>query len=356
MCAMSGGVDSSVAAAVLVEQGFEVVGMTMRLYDANENERQSRGGTCCSPAEIDQAKAVCAKLGIPHYTVDERELFRSAVIDPFVREYASGRTPNPCTRCNQRVKFAPLLARARTLGAQAMATGHYARIEDGALLRAKDESKDQSYFLFAMGRDNLRHVRFPLGGLRKAEVRERARLLGFRNWNAPDSQELCFVPGGDHGEVVEREATRVVGSTRTLASGRVLDEEGTVIGHHPGIHRVTVGQKKGLRVAGSTARYVLRILAESRDVVVGATATSRSLEIAELHPLIDLEHGTQMRACVQIRHKSPPAPATVVVSHDCAHVHFDEPVLAAAPGQAAVVYDRERVLAGGWILASHTGP
>ena len=250
VCAMSGGVDSSLAAALMVEAGHEVIGMTMSLYDASKAERKGRGGTCCSPSEIDLAQRVCQKLGIPHYTVNERERFESAVIDDFVREYAAGRTPNPCARCNEHVKFAPLLERAEALGAEFMVTGHYARIEDGALLRGIDPAKDQSYFLFAMGREALSRVRFPLGGWSKEKVRERAKELEMPNWSAPDSQELCFVPGGDHGEVVEKRARALGIDPEILKPGEIRDEDGTVLGEHRGIHRVTIGQRRGLGSRG----------------------------------------------------------------------------------------------------------
>ena len=223
--------------------------MTMNLYDASSDDlRRGRGGTCCSPAEVDQARHVCELLGIPHYVVDERERFERQVIDPFARDYAAGRTPNPCTRCNQHVKFGPLLRRAEALGAPVMATGHYARNGfGGALLRGVDPAKDQSYFLFSMGLAALRRTWFPLGTWAKDEVRARAEALRLPNWDAPDSQELCFVPGGDHGEVVERRLSALGLSTAALHPGPVVDEAGAVVGDHDGIHRVTIGQRRGFR-------------------------------------------------------------------------------------------------------------
>ena len=234
VCAMSGGVDSSAAAALLVDQGHEVIGLTMRLYDARDQPRKGRGGTCCSPAEVDLAQRACELLGIPHYTVDERARFTASVIDDFAREYAAGRTPNPCARCNEHVKFGPLLARAQALGAAWMATGHYARNEDGALHRGADASKDQSYFLFAMGRDALRDVRFPLGTWTKEDVRAFARERGMPNWDARDSQELCFVPDGDHGAVVERRAAALGLDTTALSAGDVVDEALQPVGNTRG--------------------------------------------------------------------------------------------------------------------------
>ncbi|MCY0985644.1 tRNA 2-thiouridine(34) synthase MnmA [Nannocystis sp. ILAH1] len=351
VCAMSGGVDSSVAAALLVEAGHEVVGLTMRLYDASGHERQGRGGSCCSPAEIDQARDVCALLGIPHYTVDEQERFTAHVIDDFAREYARGRTPNPCVRCNEHVKFGPLVARARALGAEALATGHYARLEDGALLRAVDATKDQSYFLFAVPPALLSGVRFPLGTWHKDQVRAKARALGLPSADTPDSQELCFVGGRDHGEVVEARAAALGLGTAALAPGEVVDAEGRVLGAHGGIHRVTIGQRRGLRIPGTSPRYVLRVLPEQRQVVVGDAASlqTHALTLAEFRRLAPLGEREVVRAEVQIRHRGRPSAARVELAGDRATVVFDEPVQAAAPGQAAVVYAGERVLGGGWI-------
>ena len=351
VCAMSGGVDSSVAAALLVEAGHEVLGLTMRLYDASAVERRGRGGTCCSPAEIDQARDACARLGIPHYTVDERARFADAVIDDFVRSYAAGKTPNPCVRCNEHVKFGPLLARARALGAEALATGHYARVEDGALLRADDAGKDQSYFLFAMGLPALAEIRFPLGTWHKDQVRDKARALGLANADTPDSQEICFVGGGDHAAVVEARAAALGLDPQALAPGPIVDDTGKVVGEHAGVHRVTVGQRRGLHVAGTAPRYVLRVLPESRTVVVGEAEALKvdALELEDLRRLAPLaEHGS-VRAQVQLRHRGRPQPATVEIAGSHARVCFDEPVGAAAPGQAAVLYDGPRVLGGGWI-------
>lgn len=353
--AMSGGVDSSMAAALMLEAGHEVIGMTMRLYDASEDERRGRGGTCCSPAEVDAARRVCAQLGFPHYVVDERERFLEGVIDPFARDYAAGRTPNPCTRCNQRIKFDPLLQRAEALGASILVTGHYARVETAVddrptLRRGVDPRKDQSYFLFAMGADALRRVWFPLGGWTKDDVRRRAAELGLPNWDAPDSQELCFVPGGEHGAVVERRLAALGLATDVLAPGPVVDTSGQVVGEHDGIHRVTVGQRRGLRTRGSDKRYVLRVLPERRTVVVGEAEDARFLriEVGEVQSL-DLPDAGHFRADVQIRHRSPPRPATIEIDGGAAHVTFDAPVAAAAAGQAAVFYDGDRVLGGGWI-------
>lgn len=355
VCAMSGGVDSSIAAAQLVEEGHEVIGLTMSLYDASNSVRTGRGGSCCSPAEVDLARRVCDRLGIAHYTVDERQRFETEVIDDFVREYAAGRTPNPCARCNEHVKFGPLLRRAAALGAEVLATGHYARVVDGQLLRGRDPSKDQAYFLFAMGREALQRVRFPLGGWTKDEVRARARELGMPNAEAPDSQELCFVPGGDHAEVVERRARAMGVDLDQLAPGEIRDEAGEVLGEHRGIHRVTIGQRRGLGVSSDRPRYVLRVLPESRTVVVGDADGLRrdELSVRDFRPLVDegvLPPEAPVRCQVQIRHRSAPAPATLTRGVDGrARVQFDAPVSAVAPGQAAVAFQDELVLGGGWI-------
>jgi tRNA-specific 2-thiouridylase len=348
---MSGGVDSSMAAALMLEAGHEVIGMTMRLYDASGDVQRGRGGTCCSPAEVDLARRVSNQLGFPHYTVDETDTFRDNVIDPFARDYAAGRTPNPCTRCNQHVKFGPLLRRAAGLGADLLVTGHYARVEDGALLRGLDPTKDQSYFLFAMGRDTLSRVAFPLGTWTKEAARDRARALGLPNADAPDSQELCFVPGGDHGEVVARRLRAVGEDAGALGPGPVVDEGGAVVGEHEGIHRVTVGQRRGLRVPGTERRYVLRVVPDTRTVVVGPRGSLGvgTLEVGELQDLG--VPGREFRADVQVRHRAAAFPARVTVDGDGsrATVIFDDPVEAVAPGQAAVAYVGDRVVAGGWI-------
>ncbi len=353
VCAMSGGVDSSATASLLLDAGHEVIGMTMRLYDASPDERKGRGGTCCSPAEVDLARRVCAQIGIPHYVVDERERFQKEVIDPFARDYAAGLTPNPCTRCNQHIKFAPLLARAAAIGAEAMATGHYARNLFGqALLRGVDPRKDQSYFLFSMGRPALASVWFPLGTWNKDDVRAYAEAKGLPNWGAPDSQELCFVPGGNHGDVVQRRAQEMGLSTDALAPGEVIDTEGNVVGDHDGIHRVTVGQRRGFRTRTPERRYVLKVIPQSRQVVVGdVTDTQASgIEVGELQRLDLGDDSGRMRCTVQVRHKSKPAPATVEWSGSSARVEFDAPIRSASPGQAAVFYGPDdRVLGGGWI-------
>jgi tRNA-specific 2-thiouridylase len=367
--AMSGGVDSSIAAARMVAAGHDVVGLTMQLYDASGDPQRGRGGTCCSPAEVDMARRVCAQLGIPHYTVDERERFRDAVIDDFARTYAAGRTPNPCVRCNQHVKFGPLLARAALLGAERLVTGHYARVEDGpagpVLRRAADASKDQSYFLFAMGREALAKVWFPLGDATKDDVRDEARALGLPNADAPDSQEICFVPGGDHGEVVRARIEALGLDAAALEPGPVVDQAGQPLGTHTGLHRVTVGQRRGLQIAGTARKYVLHVLPETRTVVAGEreALAVRELEVDDVQPLAPelatLRAGDGRGAgggaavAVQWRHRGEARPARIEPTPSGLRVRFEAPVEAVAPGQAAVVYAGDQVWGGGFIARTH---
>lgn len=351
--AMSGGVDSSMAAALMIEAGHEVIGMTMSLYDASLDERKGRGGTCCSPAEVDLARRACDLLGVPHYIVDERKRFEKEVIDDFVREYAAGRTPNPCARCNEHVKFGPLVERAKALGAVRLVTGHYARVIDGDLHRGVDPAKDQSYFLFAMGRQNLAQVDFPLGTWTKEDARVRAKELGMPNWSAPDSQELCFVPGGDHADVVERRAREMGVDLAKLAPGDIVDTQGKRLGEHRGVHRVTVGQRRGLGVASREPKYVLRVLPETRTIVVGAVEDLEvsELQVRDFRPLIAMPSSmkVELDAQVQFRHRSAATAARVSVDGTRATVCFAEKVRAAAPGQAVVVYEGDRVIGGGWL-------
>ena len=352
VAALSGGVDSATAAAVLVEAGHRVIGMTLRLYDAR-GTAASAGGRCCGPRDMEDARRVCAHLGIPFYVVDLAAEFERRVMDDFVDSYLAGRTPNPCARCNQHIKFSPLLRRARALGAEAVVTGHYARLEPDAagrvrLRRAVDQDKDQSYFLFAMPADEMAAVRFPLGGMRKEEVRRRAAELGLPNADKPESQEICFVPDGDYAGFVERRALV------RPAPGRVEDESGGDLGEHGGVHRFTVGQRRGLGFAGPGGRplYVTRIDPARRAIVVGdrAAAERRAIEVEDLHWLAGDEPPTgTLSAAVQVRHRGRPVAAQV----EClpgrrARLLLDDP-LVAAPGQAAVFYDGDTVLGGGWI-------
>jgi tRNA-specific 2-thiouridylase len=348
--ALSGGVDSATAAALLVEAGERVVGVSMRLYDA-AGTSASAGGRCCGPRDLEDARRVAAHLGIPFYVADYAEEFAARVVDDFVAEYARGRTPNPCARCNQHIKFTPLLRRARALGARALATGHYARLDGGQLRRARDADKDQSYFLFAMPRGAAGFVRFPLGELTKPEVRAHARRLGLPVADKPESQEICFVPDGDHAGFV---------AARALARpGAIVDRQGSVLGQHAGVHRFTVGQRRGLGAIAPApgdapeARYVVAIDAARAEVVVGGRGELGSLRVAVEEVAWWRTPEQPFEAAVQIRHRHAPRPARIEpMGEGRATVTFREPERAVAPGQAAVFYDGDRVVGGGFIASA----
>jgi tRNA-uridine 2-sulfurtransferase len=347
--AMSGGVDSSAVAALLWERGFDVVGVTLKLYDA-QGTAASIGGRCCTPRDIEDARATAARFGFPHYVVDESEAFARGVIDDFVEAHRVARTPNPCVRCNEKMKFGPLVRFARSIGAEALATGHYARVEYGPdglrLRRAVDRDKDQAYFLFAVNPTLFSFVRFPLGEMKKGAVREEARRLGLPNWDKPDSHEICFIPDGNHKAFVEARG----GAGK---SGEIVDEGGKVIGEHAGTHNFTVGQRKGLpAIGGADRRFVLRIDAATGKVFVGPRTDLGRTEvaIADARWLQDTD-GTAMRCEVQVRHHSAAHPATVTATAAGANVVFDSPVLGVSPGQAAVFFRDDEVLGGGWIAA-----
>jgi tRNA-uridine 2-sulfurtransferase len=348
--AMSGGVDSSTAAALLREAGAEVVGVTLKLYDASGTSA-SIGGRCCTPRDIDDARATAAKLGFAHYVLDESEAFGRAVIDDFVSAHASGRTPNPCVRCNERLKFGPLIRFARAVGAEALATGHYARLDrsDGdpapRLRRAVDRDKDQAYFLFAVRPELLSFVRFPLGAMTKAEVRAQARRLALPNWDKPDSQQICFIPDGDHKAFV---AARGGAGKR----GDIVDEGGRVLAAHAGTHHFTVGQRKGVpAVGGAPPRFVLRIDPGSGQVAVGPRSLlgRRELRVGDARWLRPAGERASFRCDVQIRHHSRAHPAIVNPRAGGADVVLDSPADGVAPGQAAVFFRDDEVVGGGWI-------
>jgi len=348
--AMSGGVDSSTAAALLLEAGYDVVGVTLKLTDAS-GTAASIGGRCCSPRDIDDARATAAQLGFPHYVLDHTAAFRSGVIDDFVAEHRAGRTPNPCVRCNEKLKFGPLVRFARAIGAAQLATGHYARVEpdgDGVRLsRAVDRDKDQSYFLFGVTPDVLRAVMFPLGERTKDQVRAIARRFELGNADKPDSQQICFIPDGDHKAFVEARGG-------AGPAGQVVDEQGVALGAHGGTHRFTVGQRRGVPATNDgQRRFVVRIDAATGRVVVGPREAllNRTLRVSDLRwtanprPL-----AWPLRCAVQIRHHALATPGWVAAPDGTGStVSLDEPAAGVAPGQAAVFYDGDRVVGGGWI-------
>jgi tRNA-uridine 2-sulfurtransferase len=354
--AMSGGVDSSVTAALLVERGFEVVGITLQLYD--HGAAGGRKGACCAGQDIGDAARVAERLGIAHYVLDYEARFRRDVVDDFAAAYRRGETPVPCVRCNQRIKFRDLLVTARDLGASALATGHYARRLRGRhgpeLHRARDSARDQSYFLFATTRAELEFLRFPLGGLGKDETRALARRFGLAVADKPDSQDICFVPKGSYAAVVERL------EPEAMAAGDIVDRCGRLLGHHTGIARFTVGQRRGLGIAAAHPLYVLRIDPETRRVVVGprAALAETTVAIGELNWLsADLPAPEGERVTVKLRSAQPPIAATLrSAAPGEAELVLDRAVEGVAPGQAAVLYDGERVLGGGWIRRPHLNP
>jgi tRNA-specific 2-thiouridylase len=339
LVAMSGGVDSSVAAALLVEQGHEVVGVFMRNGVSSQRAREK---SCCSASDAGDAASVADRLGIPFYAVDYAAEFQ-ALIEHFASEYRAGRTPNPCVLCNQHLKFGRLFSLADAVGAGIVATGHYARALDGGLYRAADAHKDQSYYLFGIPREHLPRVRFPLGGMRKAQVRERARELRLRTADKPESMEICFVPGRDYQDVVRRHG----GGGRP---GRFVDAGGKDLGGHDGIDGFTIGQRHGLPALG-VPHFVQSIDAATGTVTLGGregllrgTAGARGVRWLVAPP------AQPLAVEVQVRARSAPAPALVrQETEDRVRIEFEQPQEAVTPGQAAVFYAGDRVLGGGWL-------
>jgi tRNA-specific 2-thiouridylase len=365
--AMSGGVDSSVTAALLAAEGYDVVGVTLQLYD--HGAVVHRKGACCAGQDIHDARAVAQRIGIPHYVLDYEARFREAVIDRFAESYLSGETPVPCIDCNQSIKFRDLLATARELEAAALATGHYVasrREPDGGfgLYRAREEERDQSYFLFATTRDQLAHIRFPLGNMTKGETREAARRFGLPVADKDDSQDICFVPSGRYSDVIERL------KPGAAEPGDIVDVEGRVLGRHPGIIHFTVGQRKGLGIAAGMPLYVLALDAATRRVIVGARAAlrTRRIRLREINWLGDatleetLARGRR-ELFVKVRSTRPPQPAWLQRNGNEAEIELVEDEDGVAPGQACVFYDamqgQARVLGGGFIagvVAAHAHP
>ncbi|HYG91772.1 MAG TPA: tRNA 2-thiouridine(34) synthase MnmA [Azospirillum sp.] len=356
--AMSGGVDSSVTAALLREEGYDVVGVTLQLYD--HGLAVQKPGACCAGQDIYDARQVADRIGIPHYVLDYESRFGQDVIDDFADTYLRGETPIPCVRCNQRVKFRDLLNTARDLGAEALATGHYVRRVAGRhgaeLHRAVDPGRDQSYFLFATTQAQLDFLRFPLGGLTKPETRALAERYGLEVAAKPDSQDICFVPNGSYADVVAKLRPGAI------EPGEIVHVDGRVLGRHEGIVHYTVGQRKGLGIGGIKGEdeplFVLRLDAPTRRVVVGPRrhlGRSRVLvrEVNWLAP--DLAAGEAVEVEVKLRSAQPPAPAMVRLTDDGgAVVDLKEPQYGVAPGQACVVYRGDRVLGGGWIAGAES--
>ncbi|MCB9658825.1 MAG: tRNA 2-thiouridine(34) synthase MnmA [Sandaracinaceae bacterium] len=344
---MSGGVDSSVAAALLHEQGYDLIGVTLHLWDASGAEQVGR---CCAPEDRDDARRTCEALGIPHYVLDEREAFRRHVVEPFLDEYARGRTPVPCVQCNRTVKLVHLADLATRFGASHVATGHYARVERDVrgtrLLRGVDHGKDQSYFLYGLPQDTLGRMIFPLGGLQKEQTRAEGRRLGVPNADKPDSQELCFVPDGDIRGFVGRQRG-------APAPGVFVDERGRALGTHGGIEGFTVGQRKGLGMGGGSGkpRYVLRILPAAREVVLGDESAlgSRVVCVDEASWVTGRPPAGPFAGLVRVRYRHTPAPAWVIPTGAGFEARFDVEQRAITPGQAAVVYVGDEVIGGGFI-------
>ena len=349
--AMSGGVDSSVAAALLTEQGHDVIGLSMQLY-AQDGSPADGGhfGSCCTLDDLNDARRVASRLGFPHYILNLEERFQETVISNFVHEYASGRTPLPCAHCNSDLKFSTLLDRARGFGSAHVATGHYARIDRSPggrwlLKRSVERDKDQSYFLFSLTQEQLASAVFPVGSLSKPAVRAEAHRLGLAVADKPDSQEICFVPDGNY-------AAFVASRTAEPRTGAIVDDQGRAIGAHEGVHRFTIGQRKGLGIATGTPLYVLKIDAESGDVTVGPRSglERTSLTASGVNWVsVDAPSGW-LPASAQIRHRHRAAAGRVrALDGHRAEFEFDDPQAAVTPGQAVVFYDDDVVVGGGWI-------
>jgi tRNA-uridine 2-sulfurtransferase len=365
--AMSGGVDSSAVAAMLRAEGHNLIGLTMQLW----NQRRLAGhagmpesvqGRCCSIDDVYDARRVAETLGIPYYVVNHEERFERDVVRPFVEEYLAGRTPIPCSLCNNHLKFDQLLVVARQIGADQIATGHYAQVtfdeQSGRWLlkRPTDKSKDQTYFLFGLTQEQLSRTLFPLGGMTKPEVRELARKHSLVIAEKPDSQEICFVPGGDYKRFIDAYLAEQGKTAREISrdsvGGEMVTTDGKVIGEHAGVHNFTVGQRKGLGVATGSPLYVIQIKNDTRQVIVGNDADlfSKTLTARRVNLISTDEIREPMHVAVKIRHKHQPAPAMIHSSApDEVQVTFEEPQRAITPGQGAVFYDGDVVVGGGWI-------
>jgi len=349
--AMSGGVDSSVSAALLKEQGYDVTGVSLQLYDPVAKDANSRSKTCCSLDDVMDACRVAQKIGIPFEVLDLRAEFKQVVIDNFIAEYAAGRTPNPCIKCNEQIKFDLLLDKAHAMGAELLATGHYVRVtRDGdgfyQLRTGLDPAKDQSYFLFTLTQKQLSSIIFPVGELEKRRVRELAAHFQLPVAQKHESQEICFIPDNDYAGFLERNGL-------SQSRGDIVTVDGTVVGRHAGIHRYTVGQRKGLGIAWKKPLHVVRIDSQQNRIVVAEESElKRSRLTAVGSRWVQAPDKLQFKALCRIRYRHAPAPCLVSVQgEDGFEVHFDQPQLSITPGQAAVLYDGDRVLGGGWIEA-----
>jgi tRNA-specific 2-thiouridylase len=352
--AMSGGVDSSVAASLLLEQGYEVVGVTMRLWTEEDPKAPRHHRRCCSVEDTDDARAACDQLGVPHYVLNFEREFATGVVDRFVQEYERGRTPNPCLACNNNVKFRPLLEHAVAVGADYLATGHHVRLRRNGhgheMWRAADQAKDQSYVLYSLGQEELSHTLFPVGEHRKEEIRAIARRYELPNADKPESADICFIPSGDYRSFVgQRTASR---------PGDIVDTAGRRLGEHAGIVNYTVGQRRRLPArGGGEPMFVLRIDAESNVVVVGTQEELlvHGLVASDLCFVSGETPQDSFQAQVRVRYQSEPAKATISMRGDTAEVAFQRRQRAVTPGQAVVFYDGERVLGGGTIAGPLRG-
>ena len=357
--AMSGGVDSSVTAALLTNAGFDVVGLTMQLYD--HGKALQKKGACCAGSDINDARSVANKLGIPHYVLNYENLFQDQVMEDFVESYLKGETPIPCVRCNQTVKFTDMFDRAKKLGASAMATGHYIRrkrkLGIPTLHRGIDSSKDQSYFLFATTNEQLEFLRFPLGSLTKDETRNAAKLYDLKVAEKPDSQDICFVPEGKYADVVRKLRPG------SIDKGNIVDINGNILGQHDGIIDYTIGQRKGIGIGGrkgvedkDSKLYVIQIDAEKNQVVVGPKEflKCKEIEISDCNWIMDKPRKNCSKVLVKLRNSSEPIPGEISINFETntSELIFDKPQYGVSTGQAAVLYnpnDTSQVLGGGWI-------
>jgi len=355
--AMSGGVDSSVAAYLIKEAGYDPIGITMQVYDHSEDST-NQFGSCCGLSDIDDARRVANSLDIPYYVIDFEKDFNKAVVENFVDEYVKGRTPIPCVHCNNEVKFLHLYEKAKELGADFVATGHYASIlkdDHGTyhLQKAEDLNKDQTYFLFGLTQEQLAHTLFPLGKIKKPEVRKIAKDLGLRTHNKPDSTGICFVPDGDYASFVEKNRPDL-----NDASGVIISTNGTVLGKHKGVHKFTVGQRHGLGIAIGEPLYVIAIDAEKQQVIVGKANECffKGLKASKLNWILDPKK--QETLSCKVRYRATDVPCEIVeLQNDMVQLSFPEPVRAVAPGQAVVFYSNDETVGGGWIdeatISSH---